>query len=235
MTWRLRGAPLLGLVALIGAGIGAGGVLVADGARDGDGVRRYLLAHPEVIPEAMQRLRDRETGKVIAAGRSAIETPVGSAWAGNPKGDVTLVEYYDYNCGYCRASRPTVAALLAADPGVRVVYRELPVLAPSSHAAALASLAAARQGRFAAFHDALFAGGQVTDASIAAAARGAGVTVPHGSAPADEGEIAANMKSAGELGIGGTPGWVIGDRVMIGAQTLDALREATAAARARKG
>ena len=232
---RLRGAALLALVALAGAGLGAAGMLVADGARGGDGVRRYLLAHPEVIPEAMQRLRDRETGKVIAAGRPAIETPVGSAWAGNPKGDVTLVEYYDYNCGYCRASRPTVAALLAVDPGLRVVYRELPVLAPSSHAAALASLAAARQGKFAAFHDALFAGGQVTDASIAAAATAAGVAVPRTPTSADESEIAANMKSAGDLGIGGTPGWVIGDRVMIGAQTLDALRDAAAAARARNG
>ena len=226
-----------GLVALAGAAIGAGAVLVWDGAgaggRDGDGVRRYLLAHPEVIPEAMQRLRDRETGTLIAAGRRAIETPVGSAWAGNPRGDVTLVEYYDYNCGFCRSSLPTVAALVKADPGVRVVYRELPVLAPSSHAAALASLAAARQGKFAAFHRALYAAGPVSEATIDAAARGSGVALSTSPAPADEAEIAANLRTAGRLGIAGTPGWIVGDRMLIGAQTLDGLRDAIAAARAR--
>nr|WP_174292843.1 DsbA family protein [Sphingomonas bacterium] len=198
---------------------------------DGGGVRTYLLAHPDVIPEAMQRLRDRETGKTIAAGRAAIETPVGSAWAGNPRGDVTLVEYYDYNCGYCRASLPTVAALVKSDPGLRVVYRELPILAPSSHDAALASLAAAHQGRFAAFHDALYAAGQVSKASIAAVARQTGVAASATAVPADEAAITANMKAAGELGMTGTPSWVIGDRVMIGAQTLEQLQDAVATAR----
>ena len=213
---------------VIGVGAGAGAMLVAE--RQGGGVREYLLSHPEVIPEAMQRLRDRETGKVIAASRAAIEAPVGSAWAGNPHGDVTLVEYYDYNCGYCRASMATVAALLKSDPGVRVVYRELPVLAQSSHAAALASLAAARQGRFAAFHAALYAAGPVSDATIAAVAQRSGVTLS-AAAPDDEAAIIANLKSAGQLGMTGTPSWVIGDRVMIGAQTLEQLQEAVASAR----
>ena len=225
-----------GLVALAGAIIGAGAVLLWDGSgdgRDGEGVRRYLLAHPEVIPEAMQRLRDRETGTLIAAGRTAIETPVGSAWSGNPRGDVTLVEYYDYNCGFCRSSLPTIDALVKADPGVRVVYRELPVLAQSSHAAALASLAAARQGHFAAFHRALYAAGPVSDATVAAAARGTGVTLAASPSPADEAEITANLKTAGRLGIAGTPGWIVGNRMLIGAQTLDGLRDAVAAARAR--
>ena len=214
---------------VIGVGAGAGTMLVAE--RQGGGVREYLLAHPEVIPEAMQRLRDRETGKVIAASRAAIEAPVGSAWAGNPHGDVTLVEYYDYNCGYCRASMATVAALLKSDPGVRVVYRELPVLAQSSHAAALASLAAARQGRFAAFHAALYAAGPVSDATIAAVSKRSGVTLSAAAAPDDEAAIIANLKSAGQLGMTGTPSWVIGDRVMIGAQTLEQLQEAVASAR----
>ena len=214
---------------VISLGAGAGTMLVAE--RQGGGVRDYLLAHPEVIPEAMQRLRDRETGKVIAASRTAIEAPVGSAWAGNPHGDVTLVEYYDYNCGYCRASMATVAALLKSDPGVRVVYRELPVLAQSSQAAALASLAAARQGRFAAFHAALYAAGPVSDATIAAVAQRSGVTLSAAAAPDDEAAIIANLKSAGQLGMTGTPSWVIGDRVLIGAQTLEQLQEAVASAR----
>lgn len=221
------------VAAAIGAVAGGGAMLLVE-RESGGGVRTYLLAHPEVIPEAMQRLRDRETGKLVAASRVTVETPVGDAWSGNPKGDVTLVEYYDYNCGYCRASLPTVAALVKSDPGVRVVYRELPVLAPSSHRAALASLAAAHQGRFAAFHEALYAAGPVNDAGIAAIARASGVALPPGRTAADEAEIVANLKTAEQLGMTGTPSWVIGDRVLIGAQTLEQLQEAAAAARAAK-
>src|SRR3546814_1152446 len=62
-------------------------------------VHDYVLEHPELIPQAIQRLQDRETGRVIAANKAAILTPVASAWMGNPKGDVTVVEYFDYNCG----------------------------------------------------------------------------------------------------------------------------------------
>lgn len=222
---------LLGIVAaLLGVMVGGAAVLVAE-RQDGSEVRRYLLAHPEVIPEAMDRLRDRETGQAIGASRRAIETPVGSAWSGNPRGDVTLVEYFDYNCGYCRASLPTIAALTKADPRLRVVYRELPVLAQSSHVAALASLAAARQGRFAAFRDALYGAGPVSDGTIGAAARQAGVAVPPSPAPADEAELVANVHIAGQLGLTGTPGWVVGNRVLIGAQSLEALQAAVTAAR----
>ena len=110
-------------------------------------VREYLLAHPEVIPEAMQRLQDRNNAKVIAANRADILTPVGSAWAGNPNGDVTVVEYLDYNCGYCRASLPVVDQLIAADPKVKVIYRELPVLSPESDTAARYAIVAGRAGQ----------------------------------------------------------------------------------------
>ncbi len=106
---------------------------------------------------------------------SAILKPFGNAWAGNPNGDVTVVEYFDYNCGYCRASLPNVAQLIASDPKVKVVYRELPILAETSAAAAKLSLAAADQGKFTAFHDALYAAGQVTPESMTAAAQKAGV------------------------------------------------------------
>lgn len=233
---------LVGLV-LIGVLFGAGGTWLAeraapgnlasvDKARIGSEVRAYLLANPEVIPMAMQRLRDRETGGLIGASRAAIETPLGSAWAGNPKGDVTVVEYYDYNCGYCRAVLPIVDQLIKADPKVRVVYRELPVLAPSSRDAARASIQAAEQGKFARFHQALYAAGRATPASIAAAARASGVDLSKPSARADR-EIAQNLSLAGRLGMTGTPSWVIGDRVVSGALPLDQLKEAVAAARAR--
>lgn len=229
---------LLPAVALAGGLAGAGTVWALQG-RDGGGsdVRAYLLAHPEVIPEAMAKLQEREAGRSVTANRAAIETPFAGAYAGNPRGDVTLVEYYDYNCGYCRASLPIIRQLIREDPGLRVVFRELPVLAASSRDAARASLVAAAQGKFGAFHDALYAGGRVTDASIVAAARTAGVDLSQAArlSPRIDAEIARNMDTAGRLGIGGTPAWVVGNQILSGALPAEALKRAIAAARASSG
>jgi protein-disulfide isomerase len=222
------------LMALAGGLVGAGAVAALD--RPGDEVRDYLLAHPEVIPEAMQKLQEREAGRSVSANRAAITTPFGSAFAGNPKGDVTLVEYYDYNCGYCRASLPAIRQLIAEDPKLRVVFRELPILAESSRSAARISLVAAAQGKFNAFHDALYAGGRVSDASIAAAAKTAGVDTGRlaALAPRIDAEIARNMETAARLGVTGTPSWVVGDRVLSGALPVEELKRAIAAARAAR-
>ncbi len=222
--------------ALAGGVIGGGAVLALADARGSSGsgdVRAYLLAHPEVIPEAMQRLQQKEAGGAVAANRAAIVTPFGSAWAGNPQGDVTLVEYYDYNCGYCRASLPLIRQLIARDPKLRVVFRELPILTESSRSAARVSLAAAAQGKFAAFHDALYAGGRVSDQSIAAAARTAGVDTASlaALAPRIDAEIGRNMDIAGKLGLSGTPSWVVGDRILSGALPIEELEAAIAEAR----
>ena len=202
----------------------------------GESVRSYLLAHPEVLPEAMDRLHDNQTGQVVAANRDAILTPVGSAWAGNPHGDVTLVEYYDYNCGYCRASLPTIRQLLASDPNIRIVYRELPVLAESSNAAARMSLAAAAQGKFLGFHDALYASGPVSDQTIAAAARTAGVDPARAAAytPQADAEIARNLGLMRQLGLTGTPSWLIGDHAVSSALPLEELQRLIAQARAAR-
>lgn len=197
-------------------------------------VREYLLTHPEVIPEAMAALEARESGKVVAGNRAAIETPVGDAWLGNPKGDVTVVEFFDYNCTYCRSSLPIINALVKADPNVRVVFRELPILAQSSLDAAKLSYAAARQGKFRRFHDPLYAAGRVTPESMAATARAAGVDLAAAKASegAAEAEVRRNVQLARDLKTTGTPTWVVGDRVLIGMQPLETLQEAVKAARA---
>ncbi|SEN79835.1 Protein-disulfide isomerase [Sphingomonas gellani] len=222
------------LVALIGAALGALGMWTVAGRQaDEATIRRTLVAHPDIITEAMQALQDRETGKLVAQADATLTQPIGNALSGNPKGDVSVVEFFDYNCGYCRASLPVIAALVKADPNVRVVYRELPILAQSSHAAARASLTAARQGRWPAFHDALYTGGPVSDASIASAAAKAGVDLSKAGSAKNEAEIAANLKAAAQLGINGTPSWIIGNRVLSGALPLEELQRAVAAARGR--
>lgn len=222
----------LPVVALAGGLVGAGAMAVLDDKDDID-VRAYLLANPEVIPEAMEKLQARQARQSVVANRIAVETPFPGAVAGNPRGDVTLVEFYDYNCGYCRASLPTVRRLIRQDPNLRVVFRELPILAPSSRTAARASLAAAAQGKFNAFHDALFGAGRVTDATVSSAARIAGVDLSKlpALAPRIDAELTRTFDTAGKLGIGGVPGWVIGDRVLSGAMSQDDLARAIADAR----
>lgn len=222
-------------IAVAGAVLGGVAMWGIDQSRPGGGsgsqVRAYLLAHPEVIPEAMDRLRDRESGRLVAQHRDAITRPYAGAWAGNPRGDVTLIEYFDYNCGYCRASLPTLARLIARDPQLRVVYRELPILSEASRTAAHISLAAAAQGRFTRFHDALYAAGPISDATLASAAASAGIDPARVPADADA-ELKRNGQMAATLGLNGTPSWVVGNRILSGAQPLETLEAAVAAARA---
>lgn len=209
-----------------------------DRARIGMVVRDYVLENPDILPEAMKRLQERESGKAVAANRNVVTQAYAGAWEGNEKGDVTVAVFMDYACGYCRASLPEIARLIAEDPNVRIVYRELPVLSEVSRTAARWGLAAAEQGKFKPFHSALYAGGQLSEASIAAAAASAGLDQAKARTAADaqpvEAEIARNMEIAGKLGISGTPSWVIGDRVISGAIPYDALKQAVAAARAKK-
>ena len=207
----------------------------ADKARIEATVRDYVLAHPEIIPEAMRLLQQRETGKSIAANRAQILEPFGDAWIGNPKGDVTLVEYFDYNCGYCRSSLPAIAELVRRDPNVKVVFKEFPILSEQSITAARLSLAAAEQGKFKPFHDALYAAGPVSEATIQAAAKSAGVDMAKAAAmtPKAEAEIAANRRVAQTLGLTGTPSWVIGTKVVSAALPLEELEKAVKDARAQ--
>jgi protein-disulfide isomerase len=196
-------------------------------------VREYILANPEILPEAMDNLRARETAKVVKANRKALETPFASAWEGAADADVTIVQFFDYNCGYCRAAMADIEKLIANDKKLRVVYREFPVLGPDSDAAARVSLAAAKAGKYPAFHRAVYAAGRPEPRNVERIAKGLGIDLAFASDPAAQAEIDANLSYARPLGISGTPAWVVGDRVLAGAVGHDALKEAVAAARAK--
>ena len=196
-------------------------------------VREYILANPEILPEAMENLRARETAKVVEANRKALETPFAGAWEGAADADVTIVQFFDYNCGYCRAAMADIEKLLAGDKKLRVVYREFPVLGPDSDAAARVSLAAAKAGKYSAFHRAVYAAGRPEARNIERIAKGLGIDLAFASDPAAQAEIDTNLGYARPLGISGTPAWIIGDRVFAGAVGYDALKEAVAAARAK--
>lgn len=223
------------------AGVAIGGVgsaalsQSAPAAKDKAAIERivhdYLLAHPEIIPQAMARLQEREGAQAIAAERGPLTTPYRGAWAGAEKGDVTLVMFSDYSCGYCRASVADVDRLLKEDRNLKVVWREIPILGPNSEAAARAALAAADKGRYLDIHRRLFAGGSPTPAKIAAAQTVLGLDAAAGRNPAIDAEIAQNIALAQKLGVTGTPAFVVGDRMLGGAVGYDALKKAVAEAR----
>ena len=194
-------------------------------------VRQGMLADPKILSETVDALRDAQYAPVLAQYRAAVETPFGSSWKGAAKPEVTLVEFFDYACPYCKASNPYVDRLLKEDKGLRVVYRELPILGPDSVTASRLSLAASGAGRFTQFHDALWAAGRPAPETIAKASQAAGIPAVPTEDPAIEAELKRNFQLAGQLGATGTPLFVIGNRVMNGAVGYDALKEAIAAAR----
>ncbi|CAA9519405.1 MAG: hypothetical protein AVDCRST_MAG39-2397 [uncultured Sphingomonadaceae bacterium] len=233
---RVRTAAIAGFVGLL---LGLGGYALADRGSGRDRarteaiVRDYLLTHPEVLVQAGDRLRQREAASVVDRHRAALETPYAGAFKGNPNGDVVLVEFFDYACGYCRAADASLDRLLAEDPGLKVVLREMPVLGEPSVAAARASLAAARAGRFTAFYDALYAAGRPSPETIARARAAAGLPA-NSEDPAAGREIARNLELAGALGGTGTPLFVVGDRVFPGMVPYETLKAAVAEARERR-
>ncbi len=191
------------------------------------------MADPQILVDGADALRDRQYQPTLKAQRAALEKPFGSSWKGAANPDVVLVEFFDYACAYCRASNPHIEQLLREDKGLRVVFRELPILGPESVAAARISLAASKSGRFNQFYDALFAAGRPGAESIAAAARAAGINPPPSSSPDAEAELKRNFELAGALGATGTPLFIVGDRVMNSAVGYAALKKAIADARAK--
>ena len=196
-------------------------------------VREGVMADPQILVDGSDALRDRQYEPTLKARRAALETPFGSSWKGAAKPDVVLVEFFDYACAYCRASNPHIEQLLREDKGLRVVFRELPILGPESVAAARLSLAASKAGRFNQYYDALFAAGRPGAETIAAATQAAGINPPPASSPDAEAELKRNFELAGALGATGTPLFIVGDRVMNSAVGYAALKKAIADARAK--
>ena len=203
-----------------------------------------IVENPEIVMEAVEILRQREADAQAEAAtaalserRDAIERDPNAPVLGNPEGDVTLVEFFDYNCPYCRRAAEDVHALIEGDPELRVVFREWPILGEDSVTAARASLAAEMQGGYEAFHLALMAGsGRVDQAAIDAAAEDAGLDLDRlradMEAPEVDAHIAASTELAEALGITGTPAFVIGDEVVPGAVPAEDLAALVEEARA---
>ena len=234
----------LGAIAFIAAAAGTAlavqaptSVAATDKAAIEKIVHDYILDHPEIIPQAIEKLQANRMSTTISDNRAALETPYAGAWEGAANADVTVVEFFDYACGYCRASLPDLAKLVAADAKVKVVYRELPILSEESSDAAKVSLLAAERGQYMAYHKAMYGAGRVTRDSIIAAAGKAGISKADAEAAIAsskyDAEIQSNIALAQKLQASGTPTFVIGGQVLNGAVGYDALQSGVAAARGK--
>ncbi len=205
-------------------------------------LREALVKDPSILRDAVEALqtadRNQEAGAASAAlnaNRAALIDPADPV-AGNPAGDITIVEFFDIRCPYCKRLDAPMAELLKRDPQIRLIYKDLPVLGPPSMLGAKALLAAQRQGRYEALRDALMHGdAQATKDGIRAEAERLGLDWARMSQDMDAPEIAAriqnNLHLASALGIQGTPAMVIGDTLIPGAVDLAELQRAVAGAR----
>lgn len=209
-------------------------------------VRDYLLNHPEVIVEAIQRLEARrqtaeesEAQAILKSRAKDVVHDPASPVGGNPEGDVSLVEFFDYNCGYCRQVAPVVSEAEKADARLRIVYKEFPILGPNSIFAAKAALAAHRQGKYVPFHNALMkVRGTVDEASVLRVAGELGLDLERlkfdMSDAAIQSTIDRNLELARALRITGTPGFVVGTQILRGATDVGTLRKLIDQARKTK-
>ena len=208
-------------------------------------VRQYLLDHPEVVVEALKLYEQRQQAaeaerrkEAILALADELKAAPDDPVIGNPEGDVTLVEFFDYRCPYCKQMTVTLAQMIDEDPNLRVVMKEFPILSRESVQAARAAMAAQRQGKYEAFHFALMEnGGGFSEDEILAVADSVGLDTERLSGemqdPAIEVVLRDNHALAEKLGITGTPAFVIGDTMVPGAVSLDELRAKIAEARAK--
>lgn len=190
--------------------------------------RSFLLGNPDLLPQMAQAYEEQEAASRLAQMGGEVFTPFPGVVLGNPQGKTLLVEFTDYNCPYCEASLKDVNRLIAEDPDLKVVIREWPIFEGSDTASRMA-LAAGMQGKYRAFHDAMFQSGDVT-----AAARSAGLDMDRAARDAASDavstEIARNLELARALGFTGTPAWVAGKRPFSGAVGYEKLKAALAAA-----
>lgn len=210
-------------------------------------IHDYIRNHPEIIIQSLQaekqRLEeeDRQAARAkVAEGHRELIADPDAPVGGNPAGDVTIVEFFDYQCPYCKQVEPQIRALLKADPKLRIVYKEYPILGPASVFATRVALAARRQGKYQLFHDAMLATkGHVDDATILRIARLAGLDMDRLRTdmknPAIDAIVQRNVALAQELKLSGTPGFVIGRDIVDGAASAETLQKYVEKARAKPG
>ena len=201
---------------------------------------------PELIIRAAQNVQERMDKDATEKGQKAVEknldklvndpdSPVG----GNPKGDVTIIEFFDYSCGYCKVAQPNVEKLLEADKNIRFVYKELPILGPGSVFAAKAALASVAQGKYEKFHEAMMTTkDHLNESSVIDVAKEVGLDTEKLKKDMESDKVKkileANVELAKVIGARGTPAFIIGGKLYPGAVPFEQMKDAVDAARQAK-
>ena len=208
-------------------------------------IEEFILKNPEVLLQSIEGMRERERlqveretkEKLIALADDILHNP-GDPVAGNPGGDVTVVEFIDYRCGYCKTFFTSLSALIAEDEQLRVVFKELPILGPASERAAQVALAAAQQNLYLEFHTAMMnMRGGFDEKRVFAIAEEIGLDMVRMRRDIESTEIAATLAKtrelADKLSVTGTPAIIVGSNIVRGAIDKGHLRAMVAAARAK--
>jgi protein-disulfide isomerase len=228
----MRLTPILGLVAatalvIAACGQAGPGKAAQAGAPGNDQIRAYLLAHPEVIEEALGKLQekrqaaaDAEIKAALAENRGKLEHDPRDFVAGNPNGKVTLVEFFDYRCPYCKAALPDIQKLIAQNKDVRFVLKEFPILSQVSDSASRAAIAAKAQGKYWPVHQALLSEKNLDEAAVARILKDNGVDLTKAEAVAKAKSTSDQIDDIHALaratGVSGTPAFMIGDKMIAG-------------------
>lgn len=209
-------------------------------------VRDYILENPEIITEAVRILKDRKVQadaaadrKMLDANRTALLNNPASPVGGNPSGDVTVVEFFDYRCGVCKRIHPIIDQLVKTDTNIRRVYKEWPILGPNSVLASRAAIAARKQGKYLSLHQVMMkANSAYSEAAIMAMAKSVGIDTARLARDMRSAETDAVLRNnyalAEKLKLNGTPSFVIGNTLLRGGRDLESLRAIVAEARAGK-
>jgi len=203
-------------------------------------IKDYLLSHPEVMQDVMAELEKRQQSAEAEKHRAAVAENKATLFAsphqvvlGNPQGNVTMVEFFDYNCAFCKRALPDMMSLLKSNPDLKFVLKEFPVLGPGSVEAAHVAIAARMQDpsgkKYIEFHQKLLGGrGEADKAHALAVAKDVGFDMARLEKDMDSDEVKKtideDMKLADALGVSGTPSYVVGDQVVVGAVGVDELK-----------
>ncbi len=210
-------------------------------------IKSYLMTNPGILREVMVELERTETAAkdakrvaMLAKNKNLIENDKDSPSIGNPKGDVVVTEFFDYRCGYCVRVANVLPELIKRDPNIKVVYKEFPILGPDSLTAAKAAIAANRQSaaKYLPFHIALINSVAINDTTISAAAVSAGLDATKLLAEMKSPEVTAILDKVNSLALdlelNGTPAFIVGNKVLPGAVSVEVLLNAAQEQRAAK-
>lgn len=191
------------------------------------------------VDDYQRKSIQEKTNSAMKLHEEALFNDPRTPFAGNPKGDVTVVEFFDYNCGYCKKALPDILKLLESDKNVKIVFKELPILGPTSETAAKWALAAHKQDKYFEFHSKLMQhNGQKTDAFLEETAKSLGLDIAKMKADIEGSEILIQIEKvrsiAADMAIGGTPAFLVGDELIPGAIGHDTLKDKIAEIRAKK-